>query len=404
MNFLVKARADSPVAFRAGRDARREETLGFVPGSALLGGFASTHILARPQKKDEFADFFLKEKIIFGNLYPSNCSKSNRLANPIDQSNSPVRPLPRTARSCKRFGGFSFHAQADDDARHGVWDSLIAWSQFALSSKQNISLLEQLQYCRNCKEPIDTFSGFYRQGTISGQWGTPDVGKGLFTRTGVSRERGAAAEGVIYSREFLRDGSEFQGEWAIDNSIAQDLEDYLDEVSGGLLRVGHNRTRGLGKLVLPDLQQFTPDIATVIERRAKDFDAKLKQDVGAEARHVFYLPLTLTSDCILPDGFGRYSLQISPEILAKEWGINGAELIYCNAASRRVIGWNVLWGLPKADELAIAMGSVFLVALSAEPDWQVLASNQSKGLGIRRAEGFGTIRIADEFHLEASGV
>jgi hypothetical protein len=93
-----------------------------------------------------------------------------------------------------------------------------------------------------------------------------------------------------------------------------------------------------------------------------------------------------------------------PEVIEAACGLNGVALIYCNATSRRVSGWNSLWGLPKADEWAVAMGSVFLFGLPATPDWQALASTQANGVGSRCAEGFGTIRIADEFHVEATGV
>jgi CRISPR-associated protein Csx10 len=407
MNYFVSARADSPLAFRVGRDPRREKTLGYVPGSALLGGLATAHSLSRPRHRDEFAEFFLQEQIVFGNLYPAIFSKPQCAPNPLDAFDSPVRPLPRTARSCKRFSGFLFNAQVEDDDRHGVWDSLIAWAAFALSNGNNPTLLAQRRDCQfpNCQEPMDTFAGFYRRGNAVGEWGTADAKIGMFTRTGISRARGSAAEGILYSREFLRANNIFYGEWQADSALVNDFQRFLNDISGGMLRVGHNRTRGLGKLVFPDdLQQTNTDTADDIEARARNFDALLRQNAGADARHAFYLPVTLTADCIWPDAAGRYRLQITSDAIAEAWGINDAELVYCNAAARRVSGWSSLWGLPKSDEWAIAMGSVFLFGLSAAPDWQALASGYANGLGTRRTEGFGTVRIADEFHVEVNGV
>jgi CRISPR-associated Csx10 family RAMP protein len=210
---------------------------------------------------------------------------------------------------------------------------------------------------------------------------------------------------MLYSREFLQAGDEFYGEWRVDDALVNDFQAFLDDVSGGMLRVGHNRTRGLGKLIFPnDLQPANADTGVDIEARASDFDTRLRQAAGADARHAFYLPVTLTADCIWSDAAGRYRLQITPDVIAEAWGINGAELVYCNAAPRRVSGWSSLWGLPKVDEWAIAMGSVFLFGLPSVPDWQALANGQANGLGIRRAEGFGTVRIADEFHVEVNGV
>lgn len=404
MNFLIRATAQTPIAFRIGRDARREGTLGYVPGSALLGGLATAHTHTRPQRRDEFAEFFLQGRVLYQNLYPLKVSQPHRAPNPLDAAPSVVCPLPRTALSCKRFGGFRFHADVDDADRHGVWDSLIAWAAFVLSGATNPALLTGLRDC-TCGEPRDVFSGFYRRGRIAGQWGTAAASSGIFTRTGVSRARGATAEGIIYSREFLQAGNEFYGEWWLDDALTDSFEAFLDEVSDGTLRVGHNRTRGLGKLVFPDVPQTThTETAADIETRARAFDAALRQAVGQDARHGIYLPIVLTADCIWPDKAGRYCSQMPPEVIEAACGINGAEPVYCNATSRRVSGWNSLWGLPKADEWAVAMGSVFLFGLPSGPDWQALASIQANGVGSRRAEGFGTIRIADEFHVEAHGV
>ncbi len=403
MNLLVQARAQTPIAFRVGRDSRREETLDYVPGSALLGGLAAAHACLRPHQRDEFAVFFLQARVSYRNLYPARFSKPDRVANPLDADLAIVLPLPRTARSCKRFGGFRFHTTEDDDDRHGVWDSLLAWGAFSLSHEMEPARLAGLHNC-SCGEPLNALPGFCRRGNLLGQWGVANVSKGMFTRTGVSRARAAAAEGVLYSREFLQEGSVFCGEWLVDDAIADDFQVFLEEVADGVLRVGHNRTRGLGSLGFPRLLPNNADTAAEIEIRASNFDAALRQAAGADARHAFYLPVTLTADCIWPDAAGRYRLQITADAIAVAWNLNGAELIYCNAVPRRVSGWNSLWGLPKADEWAIVMGSVFLFGLPAEPDWQALAQAQTTGLGIRRAEGFGAIRIADEFHVEVTGI
>lgn len=403
MNCLVRGSAQTPIAFRAGRDDTREATLAHVPGTAVYGGLAAAHARMRPNRRDEFGEFFMKERVIFGNLYPGKFSKTGRPANPLDQQLSPIRPLPRTARTCKRFGGFRFHADNDQEQRHGVWDSLIAWAAFALSDETNPDALGQLREC-HCHEPLDKCTGFYRRGSLVGQWGASIASGGIVTRSGISRATGAVAMGVLYSREFLHTGNEFCGEWWIDDELASDFTSFFAEVSDGSLRVGHNRTRGFGKLAFPGgMVSAEVDSAIQIEARARAFDAALRQAAGADARHAFYLPATLVADCILPDIAGRYCLQITGNAIAETWGISSAELIYCNAAPRRVTGWNDMWGLPKADEWAIAMGSVFLFGLANEPDWQTLWEAQSRGCGSRCAEGFGAVRVADEFHVEVNG-
>jgi CRISPR-associated protein Csx10 len=403
-SYLVTTKSLTPISLRARRDSRYESTLSYIPGSVLWGGLAAAHLRMRPQAEAEFAEFFLSEKIVCGNLYPAQFSLANRATNPLEHDRSAIRPLPRTVRSCKRFGGFQFHANTDDDARHGVWDSLIAWAVFSLSQQTDAAAFD-LGDCPICREPFDGFTGFYRRGRTTGQWGAANVAKGIFTRTSISRARGAAAEGMLYSREFLREGNQFCGEWLIDGALPQRFQAFVEETTEDGWRVGHNRTRGLGKLDQLNLSPPTvTDTAVTLKTRAKSFDVALRAKAGAYARHAFYLPVTLMSDCIWPDAACRYRLQLTPAALAEIWGISDAELIYTNADKRRVSGWNGLWGMPKADEWAMAMGSVFLFGLAAEPDWQRLAQAQATGLGVRRTEGFGAIRIADEIHWEANNV
>ncbi|HYV07030.1 MAG TPA: hypothetical protein VFB82_20710 [Blastocatellia bacterium] len=403
MNYLVRGSAQTPVAFRAGRDIDREATLGYVPGSVILGGLAASHAQMRPHRRDEFAEFFLRERVIFGNLYPAKFSKSVPALHPLDQEASPVRPLPRTARSCKRFGGFKFHADSDADERHGVWDSLVIWAAFALCGERNPAVFGALREC-SCGEPFDSFSGFCRRGSDAGQWGAATASSGIVTRTGISRATGAVAMGVLYSREFLHAGNDFYGEWSIADELASDFNTFLADVSDGSVRVGHNRTRGFGKLAFTEGVRATSiDSAADIQARCIGFDAALRQAAGDDAHHAFYMAVTLAADCILSDRAGRYRLQMTADTLAEAWGISGAELIYCNAVPRRVTGWNDRWGLPKADEWAIGMGSVFLFGLVSEPDWQALARAQEQGCGTHRSGGFGAVRISDQFHVEVHG-
>jgi len=112
----------------------------------------------------------------------------------------------------------------------------------------------------------------------------------------------------------------------------------------------------------------------------------------------------LTSDIIVQDSLLRFCRAIEPYHLATR-GIPEAEPIYQNSSTRRVMGWHHLWGMPKADELAISMGSVFLFGFK-QPfnDWQALFDLQTEGLGLRRREGFGQLMIANPFHWEVKGL
>jgi CRISPR-associated protein Csx10 len=64
-------------------------------------------------------------------------------------------------------------------------------------------------------------------------------------------------------------------------------------------------------------------------------------------------------------------------------------------------GWNAAWGLPKDVELVTKMGGVFLFRLAAKPSqnfYSALSKLEEQGMGNRTSEGFGQVRICDEFH------
>jgi len=404
----VKARllltAQTPLSMRAGREREQAGTLSYIPGTVLLGALAFAHTVLRPGQHDEFAEFFLRGNVWFGNLYPANFEHPD-----LADDTQPVYPVPHTAYTCKRFPGFLFGADQERDPRHGVWDHLIPWALFVLSGGEYTDLLDANKQCRypGCNEGVDRADGFYRRGLGASQIGKAEIRKGIRTRTGISRLTGVAAEGILYSREVLHEDSRFWGTLTVATpDLEKTLQNFVEEAAWeGLLRLGNNRTRGFGRAIISQFRFYQEEIANDLAERARAFNTKLQtaaKTAGIIVPHPFYLPITLVSDAILYDQLLRYQLQLTGDYLNRVWGIPGAELIYQNAGRRQVTGWNELWGLPKADEWAISMGSVFLFGLLAEPDFEVLARAQREGMGARRREGFGQVRVADPFHQEVS--
>jgi hypothetical protein len=61
-------------------------------------------------------------------------------------------------------------------------------------------------------------------------------------------------------------------------------------------------------------------------------------------------------------------------------------------------GWNSAHRLPKADQIAVAAGSSFLLARPADggkEELQALARAAREGVGLRRTEGFGVISVRE---------
>lgn len=409
MRVVLRITDSGPLSLRSGRDAPNAETISYIPGRAVLGGLAEAHAAIR-QDASQFNEFFFSEESAFDNLYPASFSSDD-----LRSANDPVLPLPATAIACKRFGGFTF--DEDDpitDPHHGVYDTLIPWALFALSGETRSDLLAGLNHCSHssgCQEPMDRFEGFYRRNAWDAmKMGKANIRQGLRTRTGISRQTGAVAKGILYSREALGPGMDFWGTATIAESHFEAFRDFVQEANeAGLLRLGSNRTRSMGRVVLEVEEAGQGDTEEILADRIQGFDREFRQqasDADIAANHALYVPLTLVSELILIDRLLRYQTQIDARYLQETWQLPGAKPIYQHNGVRRVMGWQSLLRIPKADEMAITKGSVFLFGFSTPLDEQKIASflrMQNQGAGARRREGFGRVMVASPFHWEVRG-
>lgn len=400
MTIQLTLRAATPLALRAGWERDEADTLAYIPGSTLLGALAGAHRLLFPKQDEQFNAFFLRDQVSYGNAYPASFRHGD-----LDvQCTLPVVPLPNSARSCKRFGGFRDDADAANTC-HGASDHLLPWAVFALSGGEKIAPLKDVQECPQCFSPMDRFTGFYRQGGDS-RLGKAKERRRLQTRTGISRLRGTVAEGILYQRQVLAQGSVFSTTIGVTPDLADSLAAFIEDAAqSGLLRVGTGRTRGLGRLgVTETIPLGEPaDAGATIEGRIAAFNRDLRMLARTYSLSApdYYVPITLTSDLLLPDALGRWRAQLDTETLAAA-GLPGARLLHVAAGTRRLMGWNSLLGLPRPAAHAISMGSVFLFAFDQRPDFAALARLEQDGLGHRRAEGFGRLRVADTFHWKVN--
>lgn len=275
MRIVLNLRAESPVAFRTGRAAGRAATLPYIPGSVLLGGLAAAHTALYPDQTEQFGEFFVRGRVRYGNAYPASFRPTQQA---LHDEMSPVRPLPTTARSCKRWPGFRFQRDADHEY-HGVFDHLVPWALFALSGERAIDPLERVAACPECDAALDTFAGFYRRVDTARAIGRSAQDTLLLTRTGISRATGAVHTGILYSREALPEGTTFWAELTMPDELFDEFRDFADEAGGeGLLRVGTNRTRGLGRLAVVSCRQSEEAAATAaVGGRVRAWNEVLKQ-------------------------------------------------------------------------------------------------------------------------------
>ena len=411
--FIVSS--ESPLNIRVSRSTASFETFRYIPGTTLLGAFASGH-RKTCHNETEFTRFFLSGEVSFSNLYPANFQANEFSNTDLQDKEQPIKPIPSTARSCKRFKGFRFKADTGKRERHGVMDSLIYWGLFSVSGQTKVEVLNAHSKCiypveqDECCELLDTFSGFYRRGTNVTEIGESKATTRLLTRTGISRETGAVQEGILYNREVLNEGQQFWGVMSFaDEQLYEKFYDFAEDIgSKGLLRIGNNLTRGLGKLSVPEFQEFEVDDLVSFKQRVSAFNEKFHAEAQAhcvDLQHQFYFPITLQSDTIISDPQLRCQTALSGEYLCQVLNLGDGTLIYQNASTRCVFGWNALFGLPKTAVWAISMGSVFLFGYNGKIDdafYQTLYNIEQTGIGKRKLEGFGQVTVADAFHSEVN--
>ena len=406
MKYIARITDCGPLSFRDGRETTRASSLGYVPGSALLGGLASLHALLKSDVA-QFNRFFMNAGSNFGNLYPDNFE-----TNTLKDVTTPVYPLPATARSCKRFSGFQLDRRdEDDELPHGVFDTLIPWALFALSGQTTSRPLQNVKVCPVCQESLDHLGGFYRRNRFDAQnMGKVNAKLELRTRTSINRATGTVRQGILYSREALKGETTFWGTLTVPDESAEAFEAFVEQTRvQRMLHIGNNRTRGFGRVTLSLDKWEEHETTSNLHDRIQAFDHALRQqaqEFHIATPHKIYIPFTLISDMVLPDHLLRYQTTLTPNYLATTWNIPAAEAIYQNSSIRQVMGWNDLLRLPKPDEIAIKMGSVFLFGLSSSLNddlLQTLLRMQEAGIGSRRREGFGRLLVASPFHWEVKG-
>ncbi|HVB24684.1 MAG TPA: RAMP superfamily CRISPR-associated protein [Ktedonobacteraceae bacterium] len=410
--YSITLKALSPLAIRADHAQDGSVTAKYVSGTTLMGSLAGVHRHMHGDRTDEFAALFLHGAVQYPNLYPAVFKDPK-----IQNATSPVYPLPKTAQSCKRFPGFQYQFEG-----HGVRDTLIDWALFSLGSDgKGLKAIEEHKDCNVCKESkyyssMYLFPGYYRRDDEEpGVIMSAEVDKciRLQTHTGINRRTGTVQESILYNREVFEEGMQFWGELKVADELASQFEKLVEDVGyTGLVRVGTGRTRGSGKVTL-GIDTFNDAQGTfeAFKVRLSEFNEKLREQArpfDIQVPDGFYFAVTLHSPVILCDDLLRYEGTLSAKRLAQlvneSISVDTFKRVYQAASVRRVTGWNELWGMPKTNEFAIEIGSVFLFSCPSEPDNTLLHSLYSleeQGIGRRKAEGFGRIRISDPFHREA---
>lgn len=368
------------------------EAINYIRGGLIRGAVAKA-LLTDLESNEPDADFrqlFLDNNAgLFRNCYPGN------------------KILPATAIGCKDSSGFR---TADDDDKHGIFDTLIE----RIVSEKAEKMFQPT--CPQCCGRVEAQGGFYTKS--NDKYIKKTLNTRLLTRVAINRQRKVAEEGLLYHHTAIdpiitkeKNGIETHKKVVLNGSAripSSLVEKVAETLRNKVNRLGGSGSRGLGRVSVNVENQEPFDS---VKQRIKDFNTGLKKvwDTYSELPNIeigqldgTFFSVNLQSDAILTaeDGWQRTMVLTTRSL--QEMADCNAEVSFVRsfASYGYVGGWNAAWGLPKETELVTNLGSVFVFHTSDVDAWlPALQQLENIGIGNRREEGFGQILICDPFHL-----
>lgn len=361
------------------------ESLPFVPGAAIYGALG--RLLA-------------DQGIIDGDLDATMAGVRCHNAYPAWPGDSWSRPLPLSALQPK-------------GSKQAVVDGLVArvcWEQ-----QQPPALLYVPTDAEGRPWERPAWNAYTLANTRPAR---RDVEQRVLTRVAIDRERGTAVDQRLYSplviSEIQRNPdtgaswpARFIGSIALpaDDAVVQPLLARIDALGG-------RQSTGLGlvTMTVTDAQQDSPE---ALKERIEQLTARFKVQatrfarLGGRAWAIAgsLFTVNLLGNAILHEAGWLPTSELSGTLL-RELTQNriDAQLLRSFTRTTTAAGWNVMWQRPKPTAVAVTAGSLYLFS-TTQPltltDCRALHALQLNGIGERRPEGYGQIRICDAFHIQA---
>jgi hypothetical protein len=379
------------------------ETLSYLTGTVIRGGIATYWLAGRryeeldSEEQEQFHRLFLSGAVRFGNAWPVYQAADSK-----EERQTWI--VPRTAWTSKDNSGW----QSDDNKNKqgaGVHDAL------------PVLLHETSPYWGQWEDWDRLGQDFVSQ--RGRRWSSISPRRRLISRTALLHNdkelspcmRGVAADGQLFQLEALETGQSFR--CVIDGPA--ELMDTLQKSgvqSDMILSIGQGRSRGLGQVHVRRGEAPRADVRSVDSLKpAVQAFTQWVSNQGTGETHWYYLPVTLESDLIARD---RYLLPSSSGNPAETlWRylptVDPAQqhmVLYTAVQSTRWLGgWDELRRMPRPPQLAVQQGSVWVYRIPARDEvldaalrWWLQA--EINGLGERRSEGFGRVRLLHPLHRE----
>jgi CRISPR-associated protein Csx10 len=357
----------------------------------------------------------------------------------VAEGNHPSEPPLRTMVTCKAAPGFASQSKSAEP-KHGVFDTLLKHLAFNELFQHGAHPRElPPQRCRqqmngssSCEAALEPFGKRYVRESTGRYHPAPPLRTQRMTHVGINRRRESAERGLLFSVQSIvgsmSDGGSlsnavFAGTMTVPDTWGEERVNEFKALLEGINRLGGEQTYGLGRVevVVREMEDELENIPTRMEgfnegltKVWREYRADNKPPVPVGV----YFTVDLHAPVLLHTADGTPTVQLTAGMLKQRAETLGfshlpdiTDVTHPDAAGEvRVLmftapiivsGWSTAWGLPKPTALAAVAGSVYVFRTQHLDSWlEALAAIEAHGLGDRREEGFGAVRICEPFHRE----
>ncbi|MFH1114076.1 MAG: hypothetical protein V1792_09170 [Pseudomonadota bacterium] len=375
--YRIQAELLGSLLVQENRRSNASRGLRYLPGGSFRGAVAGKFLReGGTPEAAVFRDVFLDNPVCFPDLLP--LTTPGRIS----------QPLPATAYSCKRSPGFV------REGGHGVSDVLAALLAVDIERRP----LTKAFVCKTCQEDMKPFEGFWNGDTEFPETFEPVMA--YRRHTGIDRHTGTVASSVFYITEGIAESLkdqelQYQPQYLSGGAYLRDSQfETLSEWLQEPIFAGADKTRGMGEMAVTLEECNAPDFD--LEAWDNGFRKKTARLTGKEISSGLHFSVGLTGHAISVDLF----LRPLPDV---ELDFPGITPITRVVQGHLVRGWQSSRQLPKSEDVAVRAGGVCLYRYTgddAEGLGSYLRQTAAEGIGLRRSEGFGRIRICDPIHVQ----
>jgi len=393
LSLILELKEDVTIAGKASA-GNIIETLDYIPATSILG---MARFVLMSTQEDVF-DYLDDSKIKVSNFYPiPDNYKENEMHNAF------IAPVPLSLRQNK--------ATEIEFGKDFENKNIPHWALKTKEKKTFAEMVRQDSLIDNNSASQDdgsdkSFSGGYIYTPFKSLDKKNILSNSIYTKVKTelsmrnhidNKMQSSKKTGGLFSQEKIKKGTKFKGEVIFkDINDAENFKTHFDNYLSGkrTFHVGRGgkpvKVIGYKFLNLSNLPVKTHSNAFPIDENK--YDIKKNQ-----------FTITFISDVILFDNDLNRVKSLNADILANKLGISKEELTLKSKvdASRIIQNYNGLSGLRRFSDIAIKKGSSYHFKYIGNEDInEKLEELEKNGLGLRKFEGFGDIKVNYPIHFD----